>query len=91
MRYGDIYTVEVLAEEIVNKYTRVLSTPSTSETSDQVLNYVCELITLGMLWHHYHDAVCEGDGNRVLLTWKFLLIVFKAAKEPTTAKKLLYY
>lgn len=87
LRSRAVDTVQELADEIVSMYTRVLSTPSRNDTSDGVFNYACELITLGMLWDHYHDAVREGDGNRVLLTWKFLLIVYKAADRTNYSKE----
>ena len=45
---------------------------------DGVCNYACEVVNLGSLWHCYHDAIREGDGDRVMLIWKFLLLVFKA-------------
>ena len=45
---------------------------------DGVFNYACEVVNLGLLWHCYHDAIREGDGDRVMLIWKFLLLVFKA-------------
>ena len=33
--------------------------------------------TLGLLWHGFHDAVREGDGNCIIRYWHFLLPVFK--------------
>jgi L1 cell adhesion molecule like protein len=43
-----------------------------------VLTYSSELITLCLLWEDFHDAIREGDGERVMLIWKFLLLVFNA-------------
>ena len=48
---------------------------------DSVFNYACEVMTLGLLWNCYHDAIQEGDGDRVMLIWKFLLLVFKASHQ----------
>ena len=47
---------------------------------DGVYNYACEVMTLGLLWNCYHDAIREGDGDRIMLIWKFLLLVFKASR-----------
>ena len=47
---------------------------------DAVYNYACEVMTLGLLWNCYHDAIREGDGDRIMLIWKFLLLVFKASR-----------
>ena len=37
-------------------------------------------MTLGLLWMNFHDAKREGDGDRLVRIWKFLLIVFKVAR-----------
>ena len=33
----------------------------------------------------FKDAIREGDGNRVLLVWKFLFLIFKASKRKNYA------
>ena len=44
-------------------------------------SYVTDVITLGLLWHGFHDSVKEGDGgDRILLYWKFLLPIFQQTK-----------
>ena len=40
-------------------------------------SYATDLITLGLLWHGFHDSVKEGDGDRIMLYWKFLLPIFQ--------------
>ena len=82
-----VASVSELSTMIVEKYVRVLATPSFADHSDKVLTYSSEVITLGLLWHCYHDAVREGDGKRVLLIWKFLLIVYKAANRTNYCKE----
>ena len=76
MRDDTTLSIDELAQQITDKYVRVLSTPLDVDVSDQVTTYSSEVITLGLLWHNYHYAIREGDGHRVLLVWKFLLIVF---------------
>lgn len=49
------------------------------ESRDRVMQYASEVITLGLIWMGYHDAICEGDGDRVMMYWKFLLVIFKVA------------
>ncbi len=34
-------------------------------------------MTLGFLWMGFHDVIREGDGDRVMTYWKFLLIIFR--------------
>ena len=47
---------------------------------DKVSLYAQEVITLGLLWHNFHDSIREGDGDRMLQCWKFNLLAFKAAR-----------
>ena len=35
---------------------------------------------MGLMSHNFHDASREGDGDRLLRCWKFLLLHFKADK-----------
>ena len=54
---------------------------------DQVHLYAMVLLTLSLLWHGYHDAIREGDGDRTLCYWKFLLVLFKTSKNYNYAKE----
>lgn len=47
--------------------------------SDQRKAYACELLSLGLIYSEYSDAIREGDGDRVLRCWKYLLVLFKAS------------
>ena len=33
---------------------------------DKVHVYSMEVLSLGLLWHGFHDAIKEGDGERIL-------------------------
>lgn len=37
------------------------------------------MVSLGLLYLDFKDAVREGDGERVLLDWKYLFLLFKAS------------
>ena len=54
----------------------VTNTPPLITTSTATM-YTTDLLTLGLLWHGFHDSIREGDGDRIFLYWKFLLPVFK--------------
>ena len=45
--------------------------------SEKCFLYATETLTLALMWLPFNDAVAEGDGDRVLLCWKFLLVIFK--------------
>lgn len=49
--------------------------------------YALEVFSLGMLWHAFHDAIKEGDGERVMCYWKILLIVFHGTNRRNYAKE----
>ena len=44
---------------------------------DQVQAYASELLTLELLLMEFSDSIREGDGERILRCWKYLLL-FKA-------------
>ena len=75
-----------LAKLIVEKYVMISlksddsHTSASTESEDGVQMYAKELLSLALLWHEYHDSVKEGDGERVVRCWKFLLLVFKASQ-----------
>ena len=57
------------------------------EADDELFLYTTELLTLALIWHDYHDAIKEGDGDRVLRIWKFLLVIFKKTGRKNYSKE----
>ena len=47
------------------------------ENEDFNFNYGCLHIALGLLLRNAEDTVKEGDGERLLMTWKFLTYIFR--------------
>ena len=56
---------------------------------DQVYGYACEVLSLALIWHSYHDAVKEGDGERVMMIWKYLLLIFISTRRTNYSKEVL--
>ena len=54
-----------LANSIVTKFVR-LERVGDEECKDKVSVYSSEVLSLGLLWHGFHDASREGDGERLL-------------------------
>lgn len=50
---------------------------TSNNIDDSVYTYATDFLTLGLLWHGYHDAMRSGDGDRILIYWKFLTFIFK--------------
>ena len=46
---------------------------------DHVLEYAKETLTMGLMLLEFKDAVREGDGERVIRCWKFLMLFFRAS------------
>jgi len=74
-----------VSKSIVDRYVH-LSVPSQcseesvdSSNADKVTLYAMKVLTLGLLWHNFHDATKEGDGNRIIRCWKFNFLAFKAS------------
>ena len=49
------------------------------KSTDHVFEYGKQLLSLGCFYLEYSDAICEGDGDRVLRCWKYLLPIFKSS------------
>ena len=42
-------------------------------------DYACGVLSLGLFFLDFKDAVREGDGDRIFKHWKYLLLLFKAS------------
>ena len=74
-------TLHRFARDIVDRNVNLhLVDGSSCATSDGVLDYAREVLTLALLYAEFHDAIREGDGDRIIGCWKFLLLLFKASK-----------
>ena len=78
-----------LAKAIVDKYVSIpnMTDKKAPDSTDTVYLHATEVITLGLLWHGFHDAIKEGDKERILRYWKFLLVAFKATEHRNYAKE----
>ena len=70
---------------IVDAFTNLQLNTSTSTSNtvinydDKVLGYAIELVTLGLLYVEFTDAIKEGDGGRIHRCWKFMFPLFRAS------------
>lgn len=76
---GDTTTLSVseLAERIMKSFVQLKLDEVSGDVEDGVYLYACDLLTLGMIWMGFHDAIREGDGERIMVYWKFFLPIFK--------------
>ena len=54
------------------------SIPSPSTEADDMLNYNCALLCEGLFFMNFLDAVSEGDGERLIRQYKYLMLLCKA-------------
>lgn len=78
-----------LAKSVVDNFVRFpnMTDVPTAECDDGVYVYATELLSLSLLWHGFHDAIKEADGDRILRYWKLLYIVFKNTSHRNYAKE----
>ena len=54
-----------------------------------VYEYCREVLSLGLLYLYSKDSVREGDGTRVMVAWKYFMLIFKATKHKNYALEAL--
>ena len=75
-----------LSKTIVANYITITLPSSSADKPpsvkwlDKINMYATEVLTLGLLWHSFHDAIKEGDGDCIIRNWKFNLLAFKSAR-----------
>ena len=83
-----IVAVDVLADKMVEMFVE-LSPSGFPAHPDGVYAYGLEVFNLGLLYHGFHDAIRDGDGDRVIIYWKALLIIFRTSNCHNYSKKAL--
>ena len=71
--YSDQERREILLTLIHSIYEFARRTYNTEakEIDDQVMEYQMNVLTIGLFYLEYRDAIKEGDGIRILRCWKF--------------------
>ena len=72
-------TATQIVEENVDLSTNFSSDSCSKTATNHVYAYACETLSLGLLYFEFRDAIKEGDGDRVMRIWKYLLLLFKAS------------
>ena len=62
-----------------------------AKEQDKVYDYSTKLVSLGLFYMEFCDAIREGDGGRVLRCWKFLLPIFKNSGRKNYSLEALYF
>ena len=64
--------LQTIALKVIEKHVNLhlVEQPRTA-TTDGVLEYAREVLTLSLMYAEFSDAIREGDGDRILRCWKF--------------------
>ena len=83
---GKSGSVQEIANMLVESYVKI-DNKMEAASKDQIFLYACEIMTRGLFWKNYHDACNEGDGERIIMIWKYLLIIFKLSSRKNYTKE----
>ena len=73
-----IHDLEVTEEKQGETNDDTKKSELSESKEDNVFNYGCLHLSLGLLLHNADDSVKEGDGERLMRVWKFLTFVFRS-------------
>ena len=76
-----------ISTSVLVKFNFKENQPISSILDDGVMLYACDLLTTGLFWLLFVDAIREGDGDRVMICWKFLLLIFFSSKRKNYTKE----
>ena len=89
-RRGILYKI---CAEIVKKYVlfQFIKGEDHSVLDSETHTYFTAILSLGMFYMEFVDAIKEGDGLRVHRCWKYLLPIFKSSQRTNYSVEVLRY
>jgi len=70
--------VEVQEHELKLSPSKPEVKKSKTSNQDDVFNYNCALLADGFLYLNFLDAICEGDGKRIMRQYKYIMLYCRA-------------
>ena len=83
-------SVDDLARKMVDTFVS-LPDFSSASSCNSVYNYALDVINLVLIHEGFHDAIREGDGDRILLYWKVSMLLFKTSNNYSKEALLLLH
>ena len=68
-----------VCHKVVQEYVCFSFNGNEALSDDHLYNYAQQVLSLGCFYLEFCDAIKEGDGERVLRCWKYLLSVFHSS------------
>lgn len=76
-------------DKFLNKFVRFRYNGDNVCGKDLVTEYEMQLLSIGLFYLEYRDGIKEGDGERVLRCWRYLLPIFLCTNRTNYAKEAL--
>lgn len=73
-------TLSGIALKIVSRFVNIntdFDSKPTEHDNDKVLQYSILLMSIGLLYWEFSDAIKEGDGMRVIRCWRYMMLYFR--------------
>ena len=70
--------LQLAIKDIVDQFVDIDYPSSASKDDDHVRAYAKEVISLGLLYKEFVDAIREGDGERIIRCWRYFLPLLTA-------------
>ena len=88
-REHEVFSV---CNQIVQESVNLSFTSDTGlSKEDGVREYAVQLLSIGLFYLEYRDGIKEGDGERVLRCWKFLLPLFFNSRRTNYSKEAILF
>ena len=75
---------------IVDEYVHLSYPSHKPQNPDHVQEYTKDMLTMGLFYMEFQDAIREGDGLRVFRCWKFLMLFYRASGHTNYAMEALH-
>ncbi len=79
--------MDMVLSRITDKFINIQFHSPHISSEDRVLEYAKELISVGSLSAEFADAIKQGDGERVIRCWRYLMVIFHNSNRKNYAKE----
>lgn len=77
--------LHTVSTKIVDSFLDLSYNSGENKQTDQLNLYTKRLLSLGCFYLEFSDAIKEGDGDRVLRCWRYMLPIFVSSRRSNYA------
>lgn len=84
--------MDQILTHVTNSFVKIryYSTICNQDPADSIYHYTKQLVTIGSIYLEMSNALREGDGERLIRTWRYLLIILRNSNRINYAKDALH-